>query len=203
MNSTKRTTNLANLRAKLARIPSGTEGKQNLSIQINAEEARRKRVALALNFRAKVNGNLEKNIPQTIKNQIQTLKTNLPQNDDLLLKNLTTYEDNYREIFGRPKKFIFFNKVPANGNGIFEASNMTIPNIKTFQLGAMGNAFTKQLQQNFATINSSFGDNPINVFFVGPSGSGKTTLFKDYTGSTNLKNVVVASLCTNPLSPMT
>jgi len=185
----KRTTNLANLRAKLAQIPSGTEGKQNLSIQINAEEARRKRVALALNFRAKVNGNLEKNIPQTIKNQIQTLKTNLPQNDDLLLKNLATYESNYREIFGRPKKFIFFNKVPANGNGIFEASNMTIPNIKTFQLGAMGNAFTKQLQQNFATINSSFGDNPINVFFVGPSGSGKTTLFKDYTGSTNLKKL--------------
>ena len=66
---------------------------------------------------------------------------------------------------------------------------MTIPNIKTFQLGAMGNTFTKQLQQNFATINSSFGDNPINVFFVGPSGSGKTTLFKDYTGSTNLKEL--------------
>lgn len=186
---TKRTTNLANLRAKLAQIPSGTEGKQNLSTQINAEEVRRKRVAPALNFRAKVNGNLEKNIPQTIKNQIQTLKTKLPQNDDLLFKNLTTYEDNYREIFGKPKKFIFFNKVPASGKGIFEASNMTIPNIKTFQLGAMGNAFTKQLQQNFATINSSFGDNPINVFFVGPSGSGKTTLFKDYTGSTNLKNL--------------
>jgi hypothetical protein len=185
----KRTTNLANLRAKLAQIPSGTEGKQNLSTQINAEEVRRKRVAPALNFRAKVNGNLEKNIPQTIKNQIQTLKTKLPQNDDLLFKNLATYEDNYREIFGKPKKFIFFNKVPANGNGIFEASNMTIPNIKTFQLGAMGNAFTKQLQQNFATINSSFGDNPINVFFVGPSGSGKTTLFKDYTGSTNLKKL--------------
>jgi len=186
---TKRTTNLANLRNKLARIPSGTEGKQNLSTQINAEEVRRKRVAPALNFRAKVNGNLEKNIPQTIKNQIQNLKTKLPQNDDLLLKNLATYESNYREIFGRPKKFIFFNKVPAIGNGIFKASNMTIPNIKTFQLGAMGNAFTKQLQQNFATINSSFGDNPINVFFVGPSGSGKTTLFKDYTGSTNLKKL--------------
>jgi hypothetical protein len=186
---TKRTTNLANLRAKLAQIPSGTEGKQNLSTQINAEEVRRKRVAPALNFRAKVNGNLEKNIPQTIKNQIQNLKTKLPQNDDLLLKNLATYESNYREIFGRPKKFIFFNKVPAIGNGIFKASNMTIPNIKTFQLGAMGNAFTKQLQQNFATINSSFGDNPINVFFVGPSGSGKTTLFKDYTGSTNLKKL--------------
>jgi len=185
----KRTTNLANLRAKLAQIPSGTEGKQNLSTQINAEEVRRKRVAPALNFRAKVNGNLEKNIPQTIKNQIQTLKTKLPQNDDLLFKNLTTYEDNYREIFGRPKKFIFFNKVPESGNGIFKASNMTIPNIKTFQLGAMGNTFTKQLQQNFATINSSFGDNPINVFFVGPSGSGKTTLFKDYTGSTNLKTL--------------
>jgi hypothetical protein len=186
---TKRTTNLANLRTKLAQIPSGTEGKQNLSTQINAEEVRRKRVAPALNFRAKVNGNLEKNIPQTIKNQIQNLKTKLPQNDDLLLKNLATYESNYREIFGRPKKFIFFNKVPAIGNGIFKASNMTIPNIKTFQLGAMGNAFTKQLQQNFATINSSFGDNPINVFFVGPSGSGKTTLFKDYTGSTNLKKL--------------
>ena len=185
----KRTTNLTNLRTKLEQIPTGTEGKQNLSTKINAEEVRRKRVAPALNFRAKVNGNLEKNIPQTIKNQIQTLKTNLPQNDDLLLKNLATYESNYREIFGRPKKFIFFNKVPANGNGIFEASNMTIPNIKTFQLGAMGNAFTKQLQQNFATINSSFGDNPINVFFVGPSGSGKTTLFKDYTGSTNLKKL--------------
>ena len=186
---TKRTTNLANLRAKLAQIPSGTEGKQNLSTKINAEEVRRKRVAPALNFRAKVNGNLERNIPQTVKNQIQTLKTNLPQNDDQLLKNLATYESNYREIFGRPKKFIFFNKVPANGKGIFNASNMTIPNIKTFQLGAMGNAFTKQLQQNFATINSSFGDNPINVFFVGPSGSGKTTLFKDYTGSTNLKKL--------------
>ena len=185
----KRTTNLTNLRTKLEQIPTGTEGKQNLSTKINAEEVRRKRVAPALNFRAKVNGNLEKNIPQTIKNQIQTLKTNLPQNDDQLLKNLAKYESNYREIFGRPKKFIFFNKVPANGKGIFNASNMTIPNIKTFQLGAMGNAFTKQLQQNFATINSSFGDNPINVFFVGPSGSGKTTLFKDYTGSTNLKKL--------------
>ena len=182
----KRTTNLANLRAKLAQIPSGTEGKNNLSTEINTEEARRKRVAPALNFRAKVNGNLEKNIPQTVKNQIKTLKTNLPQNDDQLLKNLAKYESNYREIFGKPKKFIFFNKVPANGNGIFKASNMTIPNIKTFQLGAMGNAFTKQLQQNFATINSSFGDNPINVFFVGPSGSGKTTLFKQYTDSKNL-----------------
>ena len=185
----KRNTNLTNLRNKLARIPPGTEGKQNLSTKIKAEEERRVRVADALTFRKMINANLEKNIPQTIKNQIQTLKTKLPQNDDLLLKNLATYESNYREIFGRPKKFIFFNKVPANGNGIFEASNMTIPNIKTFQLGAMGNAFTKQLQQNFATINSSFGDNPINVFFVGPSGSGKTTLFKDYTGSTNLKKL--------------
>jgi hypothetical protein len=186
---TKRTTNLAKLRAKLAQIPSGTEGKQNLSTKINAEEERRKRVAPALNFRKKINTNLTRTNISGIKPDIVKFKNKLPQNDDLLFKKLTTYEDNYREIFGKPKKFIFFNKVPAIGNGIFKASNMTIPNIKTFQLGAMGNTFTKQLQQNFATINSSFGDNPINVFFVGPSGSGKTTLFKDYTGSTNLKNL--------------
>ena len=185
----KRNTNLANLKLKLAQIPSGTQGKQTLSAQINVEEVRRNRVANALNFRAKVNGNLEKNIPRLIKNQIQTLKTMLPQNDDELLTQLNKYESNYREIFGKPKKFIFFNKVPANGKGIFTASNMNIPNIKTFQLGAMGNTFTAQLRTNFATINSSFGDNPINVFFVGPSGSGKTTLFKDYTGSANLKKL--------------
>ena len=185
----KRNTNLANLRTKLARIPPGTEGKQNLSTKINAEEKRRVRVADALTFRKMINANLEKNIPQTIKNQIQTLKTKLPQNDDLLFENLTTYEDNYREIFGKPKKFIFFNKVPESGNGIFKAANMTIPKIQTFKLGPMGNKFNKNLKDDFAIINSSFGTNSTNVFFVGPSGSGKTTLFKQYTNSTDLKTL--------------
>jgi len=185
----KRNTNLANLRTKLARIPPGTEGKQNLSTKIKAEEERRVRVADALTFRKMINANLEKNIPQTIKNQIQTLKTKLPQNDDLLFENLTTYEDNYREIFGKPKKFIFFNKVPESGNGIFKAANMTIPKIQTFKLGPMGNKFNKNLKDDFAIINSSFGTNSTNVFFVGPSGSGKTTLFKQYTNSTDLKTL--------------
>ena len=185
----KRNTNLTNLRNKLARIPPGTEGKQNLSTKIKAEEERRVRVADALTFRKMINANLEKNIPQTIKNQIQTLKTKLPQNDDLLFENLTTYEDNYREIFGKPKKFIFFNKVPESGNGIFKAANMTIPKIQTFKLGPMGNKFNKNLKDDFAIINSSFGTNSTNVFFVGPSGSGKTTLFKQYTNSTDLKTL--------------
>jgi len=183
----KRNTNLANLRSKLEQIPPGTEGKKTLSTEINTEEARRIRVAKALNFRKMIKTNLNReNLLNKIKNQIKKLENKLPENDDTLLEKLPSYMSEYREIFGKPKKFIFFNKVPENGKGIFTKDQMTIPEITTFQLGAMGNNFTKQLQKNFKEVDDSFGTNSTNVFFVGPSGSGKTTLFKQYTDSNNL-----------------
>jgi len=177
----KRNTNLANLRAQLLKVQS-SKGREGILTQINNEQESIKRATKVKEFRDKINANLEKNIPQPIKNQIQALKEELPSN----IENLAKYESKYREIFGKPKKFIFFNKVPVNRRGIFTASNKIIPDIQTFQLGAMGNQFNKNLKDDFAIINKSFGENSVNVFFVGPSGSGKTTLFKQYTGFTNL-----------------
>ena len=112
-------------------------------------------------------------IPHTIKKQIETLKTNLPQNDDLLLKNLATYESNYREIFGKTKEVHFVQQGTCEWQTEYlEAwSTCTItPRIKTLQLGPKWYAFSPINYDKISLqSNELFGDSLNKVFYVGPT----------------------------------